>query len=116
MRRTLPLIAILLVAVLAAPADAPARGGAGHNPATKRLEDAFKIALYVRSVSTDGCYPPAKVLAKKIGQTKRGLTVGVASGPNSVHRLNIVFVLRHGTNCGKVMMALRSTSGLYILN
>jgi hypothetical protein len=116
MRRTLPLIAILLVAVLAAPADAPARGGAGHNPATKRLEDAFKIALYVRSVSTDGCYPPAKVLAKKIGQTKRGLTVGVASGPNSVHRLNVVFVLRHGTNCGKVMMALRSTSGLYILN
>src|SRR5204862_2343078 len=97
----------LFIALLAAPASAPARGGAGYNPATKKLEDAFKIALYVRSVSTDGCYPQAKVLAKKIGQTKRGLTVRIASGPNGVHRLNVVYVLRHGTNCGKVMMALR---------
>src|SRR4051794_37885522 len=104
---------------MAALACAPAslgRGGAGHNPATKKLEDAFKIALYVRSVSTDGCYPPAKQLAKKIGQTKRGLHVGVANGPNSIHRMNVVFVLRHGSSCNKVLMALRASSGLYVLN
>jgi hypothetical protein len=106
----------LLAAVLACSPPALARGGAGHNPATKKLEDAFKIALYVRSVSKDGCYPPAKALAKKIGQTKRGLHVGVANGPNSIHRFNVVFVLKHGTNCNKVMMALRATSGLYVLN
>jgi hypothetical protein len=106
----------LLIAVLACSGSAQARGGAGHNPATKKLEDAFKIALYVRSVSTDGCYPPAPRLAKLIGQTKRGLTVGVATGPNSIHRRNVVFVLRHGTSCNKVMMALRASSGLYILN
>ncbi len=106
----------LLVALLACSGMAQARGGAGHNPATKKLEDAFKIALYVRSVSTDGCYPPAPQLARKIGQTKRGLTIRVAKGPKSVHRRNVVFVLRHVTNCNKVMMALRASSGLYILN
>src|SRR4051794_17145504 len=107
---------VLLIALLACSGTAQARGGAGHNPATKKLEDAFKIALYVRSVSTDGCYPPAPQLATLIGQTKRGLTVRVASGPNSIHRRNVVFVLRHGTSCNKVMMALRASSGLYILN
>lgn len=106
----------LLSALLACSGTAQARGGAGHNPATKKLEDAFKVALYVRSVSTDGCYPPAKQLAKKILQRKQGLTVGVASGPNAVHRMNVVFVLKHGTNCNKVLMALRATSGLYVLN
>jgi hypothetical protein len=30
--------------------------------------------------------------------------------------MNVVFVLKHGTNCNKVMMALRASSGLYILN
>jgi hypothetical protein len=106
----------LLIALLASSGTTQARGGAGHNPATKKLEDAFKVALYVRSVSTDGCYPPAPRLAELIRQTKRGLKVRVAGGPNSIHRRNVVFVLRHGTNCNKVMMALRASSGLYILN
>ena len=114
-KRALLPIAVL-IALLACSGTAQARGGAGHNPATKKLEDAFKIALYVRSVSTDGCYPPAKQLARKIGQTKRGLTVGVANGPGSVNRLNVVFVLKHGSNCNKVLMALRASSGLYVLN
>jgi hypothetical protein len=114
-KRALLPIAIL-IALLACTGTAQARGGAGHNPATKKLEDAFKIALYVRSVSTDGCYPPAKQLAKKIGQTKRGLTVRVASGTGGLHRLNVVYVLQHGSNCNKVLMALRASSGLYILN
>ncbi len=106
----------MLVAALACSPGAVARGGAGHNDPTKKLEDAFKIALYVRSVSTDGCYPPARPLATKIGETKRGLKVQVANGLGGVKRRNIVFVLRHGSNCNKVMMALRASSGLYVLN
>jgi hypothetical protein len=113
--RLVPVVAVLAIALACSPAVL-ARGGAGHNPATKKLEDAFKIALYVRSVSQDGCYPPAPQLAKKIARTKRGLRVGVASGPGSVHRFDVVYVLRHGTNCNKVMMALRASTGLYILN
>ena len=110
------IVGAALVGALACAPAADARGGAGHNPATKKLEDAFKIALYVRSVSQDGCYPPAPRLAKLIGRTKRGLTVGVARNANSIHRPDVVFVLRKGTNCNKVMMALRASSGLYVLN
>jgi hypothetical protein len=113
--RLVPAVAILALALAFSP-TALARGGAGHNDPTKKLEDAFKIALYVRSVSTDGCYPPARKLAKKIAQTKRGLKVRVANGLGGVNRFNIVFVLRHGSNCNKVMMALRASSGLYVLN
>jgi hypothetical protein len=118
-RRTLlrltPAVAVLVAALACSP-GALARGGAGHNDPTKKLEDAFKIALYVRSVSTDGCYPPAKPLAQKIGETKRGLKVRVANGIGGVKRRNVVFVFRHGSNCNKVMMALRASSGLYVLN
>jgi hypothetical protein len=113
--RLVPAVAILALALAFSPA-ALARGGAGHNDPTKKLEDAFKVALYVRSVSTDGCYPPARPLAKKIAQAKRGLKVRVANGLGGVNRFNIVFVLRHGSNCNKVMMALRASSGLYVLN
>jgi hypothetical protein len=113
--RLVPAVAILAIALACSPA-ALARGGAGHNDPTKKLEDAFKIALYVRSVSTNGCYPPASPLARKIGQTKRGLKVRVANGLGGVRRFNVVFVLRHGSNCNKVLMALRASSGLYVLN
>ena len=109
------MVAVIAGALACSPA-ALARGGAGHNSATKKLENAFKIALYVRSVSKDGCYPPAKRLAKAIGKTKRGLRVGVANSAGAVRRLNVVFVLRRGTTCNKVMMALRASSGLYVLN
>jgi hypothetical protein len=105
----------VLVGTLACAPGALARGGAGHNPATKKLENAFKIALYVRSVSKDGCYPPAQRLARKIERTKRGLRVGVARNAASVQRRDVVFVLR-STTCNKVMMALRASSGLYLLN
>jgi hypothetical protein len=117
MRRTLPLFAILLIALLAAPASAPAiGGGAGHNKPTKKLEAAFKIALYLRSVSADGCYPPPARLAKTIHKLKKSLRVRVARGPGSIHRRDIVYVLRRGSNCNQVRMALLSSKGLYVLN
>ena len=115
LRRTLPILAVL-IAVLACSPSALARGGAGHNPATKKLEDAFKAALYVRSVSVDGCYPPAPQLAKAIAQRKKGLRTGVAPGPGSAQRRNIVYVLRSGSACNHIRMALLAGSGLYVLN
>src|SRR5215470_8045144 len=105
MRRTLPLLA-LLIAALACTPGAMARGGAGHNPATKKLEDAFKVALYFRSVSTDGCYPEAPQLARDIAGRKSGLRTGVARNPDAVHRRNVVFILRSGSACNHIRMAL----------
>jgi len=118
MRRTLPLLTALLIALFAGAASAPAFvGGAGHNKPTKKLEKAFKWALYIRSVSEDGCYPPPKQLAKQIRKlTHRHLKVRVARGPRSVHRLGIVYILRQGSNCNRVRMALRTSRGLYILD
>jgi hypothetical protein len=115
LRRTLIPVAVLVVALAAAPA-ALARGGAGHNSATKKLEDAFKVALHVRSVSKDGCYPPAPQLARRMGKIKKGLRVGVAGGPGGANRFDVVYVLRAGTACNHVKMALRASSGLYVLN
>jgi hypothetical protein len=119
--RRIPLRLILVAALLAcalacAPATQAARGGPGHNPATTKLENAFKIALYFRSISNNGCYPPAPQLARKITKDPRGRRVGVARTAASLPRTNAVFVLRRGTTCNKVMMALRDSSGLYILN
>ena len=99
-------ILMLIAALACSPSSALARGGAGHNPATKKLEDAFKAALYVRSVSPNGCYPPAPQLAKTIAPRKKGLRTGVARGPGSVQRRNIVYVLSSGSACNHIRMAL----------
>jgi hypothetical protein len=114
-RALLPVaILIALIGLLAGTGFAK-RGGAGHNPPTRKLEAAFKYALYERSVSLNGCYPAPSKLAKLIAQ-KSSLKTGVANGPGSVHRADVVFVLHKGSNCGHVRMALRASSGLYILN
>jgi hypothetical protein len=115
LRRTLPILAVL-IAVLACTTGAMGRGGAGHNPATKKLEDAFKVALYFRSVSADGCYPSPPHLARDIAGRKSGLRTDVAPNPNGVHRRNVVFILRSGSACNHTRMALLAGSGLYVLN
>jgi hypothetical protein len=112
--KRVPLTIAILIALLAGTAIARP-GGAGHNPPTRKLEAAFKYALYERSVSEDGCYPAPSRLAKLIAK-KSSLKTGVAKGPGSVGRANVVFLLRKGSNCGHVRMALRASSGLYILN
>jgi len=116
LRRIFPVLAALIAAasIAASALSAPHPGGAGHNPATNKLEAAFKVALYERSVSLDGCYPQPPLLAKQL--KAKGFKAGVAGGPNSVRRSNIVFVLRQGNTCGHLRMALRSSTGLYILN
>jgi hypothetical protein len=116
-KRTLPLLAIALIVVLALPASSAAIvGGAGHNKPTKKLEAAYKIALYLRSVSADGCYPPPKRLAKAIHRLNKHIKVRVVSGPRAVHKQGVVYILRHGTNCNRVRMAYRTPRGLYILD
>ena len=113
--RLIPVIAVLAGLFACLPAT-DAQGAAGHNPATKKLENAFKVALYFRSVSKEGCYPPARPLARKITKDPRGIRTGVARGAGSVPRNGRVYILRRGTNCNKVMMGLRDSTGLYILN
>ena len=120
MRRTLPLLAIsliALVALLAAPASGPAYvGGAGHNKPTVNLEEAYKWALYLRSISDNGCYPPPKELAQRLHQLDPRVKIRVVKGTRGVRRSGIVYILRKGSNCNRVRMAWRSPKGVYVLD
>ena len=88
---------------------------AGFNIATKRLEASYKVALFERRFSDDGCYPAPPQLAKAIqGETKR--KVGVAPNTRNLANVNQVYVLRQGTDCDHLRMALRAVGGIYVLD
>jgi hypothetical protein len=118
MRRLLPLIPLtLLLALPTAASAAPiatVADGAGHNPATKKLEAAFTRALSERINSANGCYPAEAGLAKTIAKTQK-LKTGVAPSVKKLKTQGIVYVLK-SSSCNKVLMALRDKSGLYLLD
>ena len=100
----------LSVSAFAAKPEAP-----GHNPETRALEAAFKVAQYERAGSADGCYLAPEALAAKITE-KTGQTVLIAQGPKQVQRKHIVYILRGGSTCNRLRMALSGKSGLYMLD
>jgi hypothetical protein len=109
---------IALIAVLAgmlAWAAGAFAAAAGHNPATRALEAAYKIALAERRLSDDGCYPPPNEVAAAIRKNS-DLRVGVAKGFGSVQRRNVVFVIKRGASCNLLRMGFRVAQGLYILD
>jgi hypothetical protein len=88
---------------------------AGFNLPTQRLEGAYKFALQARRFAPDGCYPSPNPLAKLL-QQKTGHKVGVAQNTNGLGHLNQVYVVRSGTNCDQLRMALRAVGGIYVLD
>jgi hypothetical protein len=109
---------ISLTALVACPLlfSASASGaGPGHNLPTKRLEGAYKFALQDRRFDPAGCYAPPKELAPILTQAT-GLKVGVSRGPNGLGVVNRVYVLKSGTNCNRLRMALRAVGGTYVLD
>jgi hypothetical protein len=107
------LVAVLGTALLASGSALAAKPG--FNLATERLEGAYKFALQDRRFDPAGCYAPppelAGILTKATGQT-----VGVARGPGKLGRLNQVYVMKSGTNCNRLRMALRAVGGTYVLD
>jgi hypothetical protein len=117
MRRTVFLISLVFVLATALVVTASAFGAnvPGHNLPTKRLEAAYKIALQERRFNPDGCYPAPPKLARAIREeTKR--RVGVSPNPSRLRNLNQVYVIRRGTKCGQLRMALRAAGGTYVLD
>jgi hypothetical protein len=98
-------------------AAAPSAFGitAGFNLATKRLEASYKIALFERRFSDDGCYPAPPKLAEAIHESTNR-KVGVAANTKHLSSANQVYVLRQGTNCEHLRMALRASGGIYVLD
>ena len=116
MRRAATLISLIAVLVtgLALSANALAQGP-GFNLPTKRLEGAYKFALQDRRFDPAGCYAPPKELAGILTKATHH-KVGVARGTGSLSVLNRVYVLKSGTNCNRLRMALRAVGGIYVLD
>jgi hypothetical protein len=111
-------ILISLTAVVAGLlVSAPSAFGitAGFNVATKRLEAAYKIALFERRFNPQGCYPAPPQLARAIHRSTHR-QVGVARNTKALANTNQVYVLKQGTNCEHLRMALRAVGGTYVLD
>lgn len=108
------LIAIL-TGLLVWSASAFAVRSGGHNPPTRKLEAGFKVAGGVRAGSEDGCYPPARRLAKLIDRWAHPKAT-VAHNLRSIRRRNVVHVIRRATRCNRALLALRARGNLYILD
>jgi hypothetical protein len=118
-RLTLTLVAGLLVCATNAAAAGPTAhqgaGGAGHNVQTERLEAAFKIALFERAGSADGCYTSPSRLAAAI-RNGTGLEIALAGGFKAVKRQNVVHLVKSAINCNRVVLALLSGRKLFVLD
>ncbi|HEX3293786.1 MAG TPA: hypothetical protein VHR38_08610 [Solirubrobacterales bacterium] len=116
MRRAAILISLIAVLVtgLVVAASAPA-AEPGFNLPTKRLEGAYKFALQDRRFDPAGCYAPPSELSGILTRAT-GRTVGVARGTGGLRKLNRVYVLKSGTNCNRLRMALRAVGGIYVLD
>ena len=107
------LIAVAAALLVAAPSAFGIK--AGFNLATKRLEASYKIALFERRFNPEGCYPAPPKLAHAI-QVSTHRKVGVAPNTKALRNLNQVYVLRQGTSCEHLRMALRAVGGIYVLD
>jgi hypothetical protein len=103
----------MLAGLLAAPSAFAIK--AGFNIATERLEAAYKIALFERRFSEDGCYPAPPQLARAIHESTHR-KVGVAPNTKHLAHTNQVYVLKQGTTCEHLRMALRARGGIYVLD
>jgi hypothetical protein len=115
MRRAAILISLVSVLVTGLVSSSALAQGPGHNLPTKRLEGAYKFALQDRRFDTAGCYASPKELAPILTDAT-GHTVGVSPGPSRLAVVNRVYVLKKGTNCNRLRMALRAVGGTYVLD
>jgi hypothetical protein len=116
MKRVAILISLIAVlgTALTMSSSASAKGP-GFNLPTQRLEGAYKFALQDRRFDPAGCYAPPSELAGILTKAT-GNTVGVARGTGGLRVRNRVYVLKSGTTCDRLRMALRAVGGVYILD
>ena len=95
MRRGFFLAAILIALLLCSESALAVRSG-GHNPPTRKLEEAFKVIGGLRAESEDGCYPsPREMIAAIRFWTNRDTDVVPHLG--SVSRHNVVHLIKRAT-------------------
>ena len=107
---------IIAVAVLLGyPAGADAVRSGGHNPPTRKLEVAFKVAGGVRAGRKDGCYAAPPRMAALIHHWGH-LETEVARGIGPVERPDVVYVIASRSSCERMVFALRDRGKVFILD
>ena len=104
-----------LVGLLVWSGTASAVRSGGHNPPTRKLEAAFKVAGGKRAGSEDGCYPGPRRMAAAIRRWAHP-DADVAADFDSVNRQDVVYVIRRGASCGRLRFALRDRGRLFVLD
>ena len=113
MRRLLPIVAVL-AGTLALSGSASAAQG-GYDVPTKRLEGVFKIALFERAGSDDGCYPsPNELLPKLEGKTT--VQVKIAPSFKAIKKAGVVYIIGGRTNCNRLVEGLVYGGKLFVLD
>ena len=100
---------------LAYPAGADAVRSGGHNPPTRKLEIAFKVAGGVRAGRKDGCYAAPRRMAALVHHWGR-LEAEVARGFGAVRTPDVVYVIGPRSSCERMLFALRDRGKVFILD
>lgn len=106
---------VVAAALLTCTPGALAVRSGGHNPPTRKLEAAFKVAGGVRAASEDGCYPGPRRMASLVRHWAHP-DAAVAPDLGSLERQDVVYVIRRRSSCNRVRFALRDRGRTYILD
>src|SRR5258705_13540318 len=105
MTRVLTAIVALVGLLLCAQAAAQGLLQGGYDEATRKLEEGFKIVATERIASDNQCYPAADEIAAVL-RREMGIEVALASSLDSVQGFDLVNVIRDGTECNRLVLAI----------
>jgi hypothetical protein len=106
---------ICAAVLLALPAGADAVRSGGHNPPTRKLEVAFKVAGGVRAGRKDGCYAAPRRMVALIHHWGH-LETDLTRGYGGVTRTDVVYVIGPKSSCERMVFALRDRGKVFILD
>jgi hypothetical protein len=101
--------------LIAWPDAANAVRSGGHNPPTRKLEVAFKVAGGVRAGRKDGCYGSDRRMAALIHHWAH-LDADVARGFSAVRRPDVLYVIGPRSSCERMVFALLDRGRVFILD
>jgi hypothetical protein len=116
-RSPMRVVCLLITAsvLLLCPQGADAVRSGGHNPPTRKLEVAFKVAGGVRAGRKDGCYAAPRRMVALIHHWGR-LETDLARGYGGVTLPDVVYVIGPKSSCERMVFALRNGGKVFILD
>lgn len=106
-RKVAALIAALIGLLLCGHAAAQGLLQGGYDEATRKLEEGFKIVATERIGSDSECYPAPDEIAAVL-RREMGIEVVLAQSLDSVQGFDVVNVIRQGTECNRLVLAIRT--------